>query len=31
MKVKLPKSFLEKYNVQRQVIDRSNFREFVVI
>ncbi len=30
-KVKLPKSFLETYDADGKIIDRSNFREFVVI
>ncbi|HDK42398.1 MAG TPA: ATP-binding protein [Candidatus Pacearchaeota archaeon] len=30
-KVKLPKTFLEAYNAESKVIDRDNFREFVII
>ena len=30
-KIKLPKTFVEAYNAESKVIDRKNFREFVVI
>ena len=30
-KVKLPKTFIETYNAESKVIDRGNFREFVII
>ena len=30
-KIKLPKTFIEAYNAESKVIDRKNFREFVVI
>jgi predicted AAA+ superfamily ATPase len=30
-KVKLPKTFIETYNAESKVIDRNNFREFVLI
>ena len=30
-KVKLPKTFIETYNAESKVIDRNNFREFVII
>jgi len=30
-KVKLPKTFVEKYNAQEKIINNENFREFVII
>ena len=30
-KLKLPKSFIEKYNAEGQVIDSTNFRDFVIL
>ena len=30
-KMKLPKTFIEAYNAESKIIDRKNFREFVVI
>lgn len=30
-KLKLPKTFIKTYNAETNIIDRSNFREFVKI
>ena len=30
-KVKLPKTFTKTYNAETKIIDRNNFREFVII
>jgi len=30
-KVRLPKTFIETYKAEQKIIDRNNFREFVVI
>ncbi|RLD38110.1 MAG: ATPase, partial [Bacteroidetes bacterium] len=30
-KIRLPETFIKTYNAEAKIIDRSNFREFVII